>query len=219
MKSFLFYRIFCLLSVVCFISPAIARGQTVGYSDLAGHCIHDKPALLELEIQQFDRTIGEGWRPIASKAGCELVAADLIAEYRKTRLDPEDDRSAAALSWHEGQMRAAAGQSERAIDRFNGTYRQPERHNADVAWNLYVRATIAFLEEDRELLDATHHELVTLPEPDFWAAAAKRTKETYGYEPLWPNNLNVVEAFQRCFNKSYAEAYGECNEGIAIKSE
>lgn len=213
------HSLLCSLGVILFLVPEVAHSQSTDTAGVTVQCVEDKKALLELDFQQFDRTVGAGWRPVASKEGCETAAADLISEYRDTRLAPDDDRSAVSLSWHEGQMRAAAGQSEHAIRLFNGTFREPERHNADVAWNLYVRATIAFLERDRELLDNTHQELVTLPEPDFWAAAAKRSKETYGYEPLWPNNLNVVEAFQRCFEKSYSEAYGTCNEGIAIKSE
>lgn len=175
-------------------------------------CISDRAAILALDREQFDRTPGSGWRPIADVDGCEADAAGLIGEYRETRIDPDDTRAAASLAWHEGQLRAAAGQTERALSLFSTTFRDEIENDADVAWNHYVSATMAFLTQDRQALDAAHEALAALPEPDFWAEASERTQEKYGFTPVWPSNLNVVERFQKCFDTSYKEAYSGCNE-------
>lgn len=182
-------------------------------------CIGDRDETLAFDIEQFDRTPGSGWRPIAEVEGCEIAAADLIAEYRETRISPDDPRSESSLAWHEGQLRATAGQTDRALNLFSRTYRENIEHNADVSWNLYVAATIAFLKQDRAALDAAHEELRTLPEPDFWAAAVERTQEKYGFTPVWPSNLNVVEKFQHCFSSSYKEAYSGCESTQSERSE
>ncbi|MCR9193629.1 MAG: hypothetical protein NXH88_02800 [Hyphomonas sp.] len=167
-----------------------------------------------MTLEQFDRTLGEGWRPIADKSGCKLIAADLISEYSSTRLGIENVHDRRSLAWHEGQLRAAAGQTDKALPLFALAHREKIDNNADVAWNLYVAATIAFLERDRDALDDAHRKLSALPEPDFWASAVERTVEKYGFTPVWPSNLNVVEAFQRCFEKTYEEAYSRCNQGL-----
>ena len=182
-------------------------------------CVSDRDAILLLDMEQFDRTPGSGWRPIAEVDGCETAAADLIAEYRETRINVDDTRSASSLAWHEGQLRAAADQTEQALNLFSKTFREKIDNNADVAWNLYVSATMAFLNRDRPALDAAHEELRNLPEPDFWAEASERTREKYGFTPVWPSNLNVVEKFQNCFGASYQEAYSGCPEELGEQSE
>ena len=76
-------------------------------------CGYDEAAMLALDENAFDQDLsngGGGWRKIANIAGCEVAAADLIAAYKKKHgLDKP------ILNWHEGQMRASAGQTERAI--------------------------------------------------------------------------------------------------------
>jgi hypothetical protein len=199
-----------LLTVAAISACAATAPQNVTENVAVFSCVEDRDAVLRLDAEQFDRTPGSGWRPIAEIDGCEAAAADLIAEYRETRISAEDTRSASSLTWHEGQLRATAEQTEQALDLFSRTYREKIDNNADIAWNLYVSATMAFLNQDRQALDAAHEALRTLPEPDFWAEASARTQEKYGFTPIWPSNLNVVEKFQTCFDRSYQEAYSGC---------
>lgn len=208
------------LLAVALVSACVATAPQNASEDFAKvSCVNDRDAILQLDMEQFDRTPGSGWRPIADIDGCEIAAADLIAEYRKTPINEDDTRTASSLTWHEGQLRAAANQTEQALNLFSNTLREKIDNNADVAWNLYVSATMAFLNRDRQALDAAHAELRTLPEPDFWAEASKRTQEKYGFTPVWPSNLNVVEKFQKCFDTTYREAYSGCPEARGAKSE
>ncbi|MEO1323224.1 MAG: hypothetical protein AAFV59_09485 [Pseudomonadota bacterium] len=197
----------------------VANGSAIADESKTTVCVENRDALLALDAKTFDRTIGEGWRTVAAKEGCQLAAADLIAEYRETKLPSEDLRSGSSLIWHEGQARAMGGQTEAAIIILAQARRSKIDNSADTAWNLYVDATIAFLKQDRMALDQTYAELSALPEPDYWAAAVENTKEKYGFTPVWPNNINVVEAFQRCFEKPYSEAYSRCNEGLGSDQE
>lgn len=209
-----------LLLVLTIVVSFIAACSTVLPDDKTKIvCVENREALLALDMESFNRTIDAGWRTVAQKDECQSAAADLIAEYRETRLPPDDLSSRASLKWHEGQARAFAGHSQRALELFSETRRDKIDNNTDVAWNLYVDATIAFLKRDRNALDIVHRELSELPEPGFWAAAVKNTQEKYGFAPIWPNNINEVEAFQRCFEKSYSEAYSTCNTGLRSEPE
>jgi len=79
----------------------------------ADRCEYDQQALLALDEKAFDQDWsgrGGGWRAIARTPGCELAAADLLAAYQA-----EHPSSSSILAWHEGQVRASAGQYERAI--------------------------------------------------------------------------------------------------------
>jgi hypothetical protein len=74
-------------------------------------CSYGKDALLALDEKVFDQDLaGGGWRAVAKIPGCELAAADLPAAYQAAH-----PGAGLILAWHEGQMRASAGQSERAI--------------------------------------------------------------------------------------------------------
>lgn len=210
-------RLVLVLTIAISFITACSTVSPIGETKIV--CVENREALLALDMEGFDRTIDSGWRTVAQKDGCQSAAADLIAEYRETRLPQDDLRSRASLKWHEGQARAFAGQLQRALELFPETRRDKIDNNTDVAWNLYVDATISFLKRDRDALDTVHRELLELPEPDFWAAAVKNTQEKYGFAPIWPNNINVVEAFQRCFEKSYSEAYSTCNTGLSGKPE
>lgn len=111
-------------------------------------CDYDLQAMLELDEQAFDQDLtsgGGGWRKIAREPGCELDTADLIRAYR--------DRhgvEGGTLAWHEGQMRASAGQYAQAARLFEAARRKPAEDPA--GWNHYVDASIAFLERDMDRL-------------------------------------------------------------------
>lgn len=68
-----------------------------------------------------------------------MEAADLIRDWRKAHanMGPAD----ALLSWHEGQLRADAGQYADAIKLFDAG-RHPAAEDAKWSWNLYVDGSI-----------------------------------------------------------------------------
>ncbi|MDP3737039.1 MAG: hypothetical protein Q8R02_06600 [Hyphomonadaceae bacterium] len=167
----------------------------------------------KLTFDEFDQTLGGGWRVISKKDGCETAAADLIAGYRE-----EMAQHQAKLEWHEAQVRAAGGDTAKAIELFRSNVAfeksvREERRSQDGI--LYGEATIAFLENDRATLEAKRAQLAAIPKPDgFDEAVAKAYKDKFPNlkPPTWPLNLEVVDGLIRCFGKPYSEAYG-CRTG------
>jgi hypothetical protein len=165
----------------------------------APDCSYDLEAMLALDRDAFDQDLQGGWRPLSMKEGCEIAAAELIREWRHTKRE-----HASILYWHEGQMRAFGGQTDEAIALFRLTYK-PAEEDADFGWNHYVSGTIAFLEGDREQLDAAIARLKTIPEAE---SSSFTLPDGTVVKMSWPPNLNVLEAFERCWGKTYKEAYG-----------
>lgn len=146
--------------------------------------------MLALGIHAFDQDMNGGWRPLAAREGCAGEAAELIRKYRefvenRTRI----------LYWHEGQLRARIGETERAIELFD---RSRRRNSDEYGWNHYVDATIAFLRRDRSALEAARARLArsTIPE---WERSRPNPQ---------PMNMHVVDRLITCFGRTYQEAYG-----------
>lgn len=184
------------------IGPALlllaaqATGTPVG--DRA--CRYNRPAMLALDEAAFDQDLTGGWRELANK-GCTLAAADLIAAYRAAH---PDGRLGFLSFWHEGQLRAEAGQTGRAVALFDRARKTPEQ-DAGFGWNLYVDGSVAFLRHDRPALQQARDRLAALPKPDGVPATLR-----------WPMNLNVLDGLLRCFDKDYRTAYGStCSVPIA----
>ena len=164
-------------------------------------CRYDKPAMMALDERGFDQTMTGGWRVLAA-AGCDAQAADLIAEWRAGH--PRDPRTAGLLNWHEGQLRANAGQTPRAIALFDAA-RKPAEEDAGFGWNLYVDGSIAFLRRDLAGLDSARARLAALPRPSGYAPVGIDGKpRAYA----WPMNLNILDGLVACWNRSYKQAYG-----------
>lgn len=164
----------------------------------APDCSYDLEAMLSLDRNAFDQDMDGGWRALAKKDGCEIAAAELIRAWRHEKRDHEG-----ILYWHEGQMRAYGGQTEVAVALFELTYNPPE-FDTDFGWNYYVSGTIAFLIGDREHLRKSIEGLKTIPKPTSDMLRADGSPATI----KWPPNLHVLEAFERCWGKTYKEAYG-----------
>lgn len=163
-------------------------------------CVYD-PQIVALGFETFDQDMTGGWRALAEQPGCELKAADLLGEYRRKHAS-----QLRILYWHEGQLRAEAGDSTAAVTLME----QSRIVGRDViGWNAYVDATIAFLTNNRPALARARARLASWPQPgaDEYMLAPGKT---------WPLNLKVVDGFITCFGKSYRVAYGdECRSGIA----
>ncbi|HET7811008.1 MAG TPA: hypothetical protein VFL16_10570 [Steroidobacteraceae bacterium] len=159
-------------------------------------CEFDRDRLLALDQHAFDQDLDGGWRPLGDKPQCQLVAADLLRDYRERH-----HNEATILIWHEGQMRALAGQTEAAIALFERCHVP----SSSSGWNEYVDATIAFLKGDRKSFDAARESLAAYPKP-----ASFDLKDPMGRPIEWPPNLNVVDELGRCFGMPYRQAYGVC---------
>ena len=179
---------------------------TVGLALFAGGCVsrpaaadcaYDRAAMFALDQQAFDQDLKGGWRAVANR-GCYRQAADLIRDYRKVH--PEQPK---ILYWHEGQMRANAGQVRRSIPLFE------QAKDAGVAspWNLYADATIAYLRRDRAAFDRAREALYAIPEPPFFARQAEEVERQLGFRPTWPQNHETVDRLAACFDQPYEEAY------------
>ena len=163
-------------------------------------CRYDKPSMMALDERAFDQTMTGGWRTLAN-AGCDAQAADLIAEWRAAH--PANLRTAGLLQWHEGQLRANAGQTTRAIALFEAA-RKPAEEDAGFGWNLYVDGSVAFLRRDLAGLDTARAKLAALPRPAGYAPVGADGKpRAYA----WPMNLNILDGFVACWNRSYKQAY------------
>lgn len=171
-------------------------------------CGYDKAAMLALDENAFDQDLsngGGGWRKIANIAGCEVAAADLIAAYKKKHgLDKP------ILNWHEGQMRASAGQTERAIALLSSARKNEAGQEA---WNAYVDATVAFLRKDKPVLLAARERLMKVPAPDVLGPVKDGYVEVsmdngQKMKMRWPMNIEVVDGLVACFDRPYRQAYG-----------
>lgn len=175
-------------------------------------CSYDHDAMMRLDQDAFDQDIPVGgWRGL-SERGCPAAAADLLADWREMNADRITN--AEILYWHEGQMRASAGDYAGAIPLFAQARRavRSDRAATDEAWNAYADATIAFLERDRVELEAARDRLLAIPEPDGWAASVAAAPEMVRDAMSWPMNLSAVDTLRNCFDRSYDDAYGhpEC---------
>jgi len=162
-------------------------------------CSYDLDAMLELDLDAFDQDIPNGgWRRL-SNLDCHEEAAELIRAWRHEKRDHSH-----ILYWHEGQMRAFAGQTSEAIALFDLT-RKSQDFDADFGWNHYVDGTIAFMRGDREGLSRAIERLAAVPEPE--VNSFTRPDGTV-VEMSWPPNMNVLVKFEQCWGRTYAEAYG-----------
>lgn len=167
------------------------------------NCRVDRSAMLSLDQTSFDQDLAGGWRKLAAVPGCEAAAADLIRDYRAA-----NSNDATILTWHEGQLRARAGDSAEAIRLFNASRKKSD----ESGWNLYVDASIAFLERNLDGLRAARDHLASLPRPENFSP---RGPNGQVLNVPWPPNLHVVDGLLECFDKPYGHAYSRC--GVPIK--
>ncbi|WP_137863702.1 MULTISPECIES: hypothetical protein [unclassified Sphingomonas] len=177
-------------------------------------CAYDRAAILALDERAFDQNLEGGWRSLAA-AGCTPEAADLIRDWRVLH-----KATATILFWHEGQLRAEAGQADQAIALFEQS-RRTMGEDGSQAWNLYVDGSLAFLRRDRAAFDAARAKLSALPQPATFDANPKGPDGKPILLPdgrpltvAWPPNLNVFDRLSRCWGQGYKVAYA-CPAGRA----
>lgn len=189
-----------------FVLYMAAALSTMSGAPDAQPCVIDQHAAMALDEQAFDQG-PDGWRKLANP-DCFAAAADLIRDWRAAH-----PGHGAMLHWHEGQMRAAAGQYGAAAPLFEAARAGSNEWNIDTGWNAYVDASIAFVRRDLPALKAARTRLATLPPPPLQPQAAPAAKA----EPLpenWPPNLDVIDGLIACFDKPYADAMSpSCRSG------
>ncbi|KPL49671.1 hypothetical protein XAXN_06060 [Xanthomonas axonopodis] len=191
-----------MLSIVVALPGWAEPAQPVG-------CNYDRVAMLALDENAFDQDMQGGWRTVADRPGCAAVAADLLRDYRQGHAI-----TGGIVVWHEGQMRAEAGQTAQAIALFEQSYKPAAEDLA--GWNPYVDAMIAFLKRDRAGLEAARARLASVPYPKdkdmpplqdgyvVWPATSGRSE----MKMRWPPNLDVVDGLVKCYDEPYSVAYG-----------
>ncbi|HIE1101957.1 MULTISPECIES: hypothetical protein [Stenotrophomonas] len=179
-------------------------------SALADDCrFDDRAGLLAMTPEAFNRGPGEGWDALIDRSGCQREIADLFAAYRRQAKATGHTE----LTWHEAQLRADAGQRDPASALMRLTYR-PRNADPD-GWNLYVDATIAFLDDDLPALRRMRARLAALPPPagrglSDGPALMQAADGTQAVP--WPPRLKIVDALIRCMYQPYALASGSCPE-------
>lgn len=186
-------KIYLLLPLGLMLSSAASA-----FAADASECSYNKAEMLKLDWKAFDQDMNGGWRKLEA-AGCAKEAADLIRDWR---IHNKADN--VILFWHEGQLRAMLGQYGAAIKLFQRS-RKTESKDAGWGWNFYVEGSIEFLKGRKAKLVKARQKLADLPRPQDLA----NTVDVEGnpVEVEWPMNLNVLDAFIRCWGQSYKQAY------------
>jgi hypothetical protein len=98
-------------------------------------------------------------------------------------------READVVSWHLAQYLASAGRETEAARVMATTRREPEETPDGFDWNTYLVGSYAFLVRDRAMLDE----------------AVERLNAQGGQRNIM--NGRVLRRLQKCFGRSYLEAY------------
>lgn len=198
------YRI-KLRNLIILLSLSVGLSVNSYADEVVDNCAYDENKMLELDPWDFDQDPEKGWPRVAEQDECLEDAADLIQTYYDNRELPPSARR--LMKWHEGQLRAEIGQSEKAL----ALFKQGEKTGEDRSgWNYYVRATVAFMEQDLDALKANREKLAAVPKPD--NLPPMHDEDGNEVEIQWPMNLHVVDRLVACFGRPYKDAYGECEE-------
>jgi hypothetical protein len=190
-----------MLSVL--LAFTLAQTAPVHSQTAPADCAYDRAGMLALTPDKFDQDMKGGWRLVADKPGCDLAAADLLAAYRQANWGKLKPVELHINYWHEGQVRAGAGQTERAVPLLLAAV-NPENK---IGFADYALGSVAFLQRDRAGLLAARARLAKLPKPENWERTQADFRKRFGSAPAWPANLNVLDGLIACFDRPYREAY------------
>lgn len=168
-----------------------------------------------LDYLSFDQDPEAGWRPVAQAQECFPAAAFLIEMYLQENLFLLKDQKR-MLFVHAGQNYASASQYKRSIPWLKKSMHPSDEdlYGHNLAWNLYMEATIAFLEKDLQSLQRARDELAKIKPTNEEVKMVQRMMiarpeydypEGYEYEP---QNLGFVDGFIKCFDAPFLKAYG-----------
>jgi len=164
----------------------------------------EQQAVLQLDYQSFDQTMGGGWRAWAAE-GEHAEAARMLDEYARLHTDLSGGERR-IIRFHAGQMYAWMERRGAAIARFRESFNPEEPEDAAFRWNAYVRGTIAFLEGELETLHQCCDELLEQGEVEMTMPDGNVIRRV--------PNLDVLERFIEHFGRTYREAYsGQIDDG------
>lgn len=166
-------------------------------------CIQDPAPFLDMDLQTFDQG-PSGWRSFETMLDCEAETADLIRAYRDRHAPDLTPAQATGLYWHEGQLRASAGDTvSAALLMERSIFPDEDRWSV-----LYKEATVAFLRRDRRALEQVRSALASLPSAERPVGSAA--------SPDIPN-LARVDGLIACFDRPYGVAYACTSAGPAAR--
>lgn len=177
----------CLALLFLAMTAAKAHAETADCESLYQQHLESD---LSLSYQEFDQTMGSGFRALDEK-GCTRHAADLIEAYIEAT-----GAGKSSLRWHIAQLRASHGDYAEAIEYARASLLEEDKAaSIPLRWNDYVLATIAFLEKDREAL------------------IRHRDRMAEGVDEYQGNamNLRLIDAMIKHFYASYADAMQSLN--------
>lgn len=146
---------------------------------------------LNMSYVEFDQR-RDGWRYfISSKEANYQKAAELLIYYiqNKNGLNKYENN---ILYFHVGQMHAYLNSYQLANFYFTKSFTENDNGLKSKYWNIYVKATICFLDKDSNGLIECYEEMKKLPFLD-------------GTQP----NLPFLESFIKNIDKPYKEIYYE----------
>ena len=181
------FRVLCAICLCCWLASCA--------SPKADSCASKADAMLDLSFRDFDQG-SRGWRSLDASFACSDHADDALAAYRARHASDLSVANASLLMWHEAQVLAGQGDTERATSLMK-----------EAAWvgepewqRLYREGSVAFLEGDLARLRAKRNSLAQLPRD----GGLTTPDET---EASWPPNLDVLDGLIACFGKPYDTAY------------
>jgi|688.fasta_scaffold641840_2 hypothetical protein len=110
----------------------------------------DANMLAAIPYKKFDQEPNSGWRLLAKRQKYK-EAAELILDYLEANTNLREIEQI-NLQFNAGQMYAFADNKSNALSCFKKAILQPESDYYDFKWDAYVKGTIAFLEQDKEML-------------------------------------------------------------------
>lgn len=145
-------------------------------------------ALLAQDWYTFDQS-ADGFRTLVSgERYCPLLAAELIVDYLERHRGLSTSERYVS-EFHAGQQFAGANDVGRALPHFYRGFNPDEDPDSSNRWNAYVRATIAFLEQDRLTLEAS-----------------LKVLEAHEDNRMNAINLRMVRGFAKNVGRTYNEA-------------
>ncbi|MCL5031332.1 MAG: hypothetical protein M1480_20200 [Bacteroidetes bacterium] len=142
---------------------------------------------MELDYDEFDQTFHKGWRSL-SDGNKYKESAESIIYYINNKAGLSTEQLI-YLNFHTGQMLAFNNDDESSLKFFYKCFYSDPKNNSEQVWNVYVSATIAFLEKRLNDLIKCRKKLEQLPPI-----------------PFRPH-LRFVKSFIKNFNDSYKKAY------------